>query len=713
VRAAVQSSAAVGAVPLVASSGGSSAFVEDLAVALGVAAVTVVICRRFRISAVLGYLLAGIIVGPYLPVPLFADPIRVTALSEFGVVLVMFGIGLEFSIGKLVRAIPRVGAVTLVEVSAMMWLGFLVGRAFGFTTIGAVFFGACLAISSTMVVARAFAEHPVDDELGELVFGALVVQDLVAVVLVAILTAVASGAGVEADELVLTLAQLGGFLAVMVVGGLLVVPRVVRRIGRFAHAETLLIASVGVCFVLAAVAARAGYSVALGAFLAGSLVAESGEHHRVEALVRPLRDLFAAVFFVSVGMLVDPSVLPSAWAQTLLVAGVVIAGQLVVVTIAAFLAGNGLNRAVRAGLCLGQIGEFSFIIAAIGIAGNVVDPSLLPIIVVVSALTALTTPVLVRRSVDIAAWLDAKLPRRLQTVAALYQSWFESIRAARASGHTRLRRAVRALIVDGIVLVAIVIGGAMVHDRGVAFLEDVGMAYGWASIAVDAVLVLLCVPFIVGIVRSVRIFGLELALAALPAAAEGDVDLGQAPRRVLAVGLQLAAVMVVGLPVLAVTAPFLPPWLGVPALVGGLGVLALLFWRTADNLQGHVRAGAQVVAELLRAGAGDAAELGAQVQSMLPGMGEVTPLVMTQDLPACGKTLAELDLRGRTGATVLAIEREGGARIVPSGSEPLQPGDVLAIAGSHDAVVRALDLLCRGLDETARAGLRAGPDPGD
>lgn len=690
-----------------AASGAGPEFVEDLAAAFGVAAVTILICRRLGVSAVLGYLVAGLIVGPYLPVPLFADAVRVTALSELGVVLVMFGIGLEFSVGKLVRAIPKVGAITLVEVSAMMWLGFLVGRSFGFSTIGAVFMGACLAISSTMVVARAFAENSVDEELGELVFGMLVVQDLVAVVLVAVLTAVASGAGVETDELVMTLVRLLGFLAVMVVGGLLVVPRLVRRVGGMKHTETLLVVAVGLCFVLAALASRAGYSVALGAFLAGSLVAESGEHHRVEALVRPVRDLFAAVFFVSVGMLVDPRVLLSSWPQIIATTAVVVFGQLVVVSIAGFLSGQGLERAVRAGLCLGQVGEFSFIIAAIGIAGGVVDPTLLPTVVAVAALTALVTPVLVQRSTAIASWIDARLPRRLQTVVGLYQSWFESIRSAQTVNPTRLRRAIRAMIVDSIMLVAIVIAGALVHDETVGGLERLGLGPRAASIATDVVLAIACVPFLVGLVRSIRIFGLELALMALPATTDGAVDLGQAPRRMLAVGLQLAAVLLVGLPLLALTAPFLPPWLGVPALAVGLGILALLFWRTADNLQGHVRAGAQVVAELLRAGAGTPAELGAHVQSMLPGMGEVTPLVMTEELPSCGKTLAELDLRGRTGATVLAIERSEGPRIVPSGSEPLQPGDVLAIAGSHDAVVRALELLSRGPDAIARDGARA------
>jgi CPA2 family monovalent cation:H+ antiporter-2 len=268
------------------------------------------------------------------------------------------------------------------------------------------------------------------------------------------------------------------------------------------------------------------------------------------------------------------------------------------------------------------------------------------------------------------------------------------------------------MIVDGLVLATIVIVGELAHDELSIALGRIGIEYSPAMIVVDVLLALLCLPFVVGLVRCVRIFGSELALAALPAAADGELDLGQAPRRVLTVGLQLAAVLLVGLPLLAVTAPFLPPWLGAPALAGGLGVLALLFWRTADNLQGHIRAGAQVVAELLRAGSGSPNELETQVRAVLPGMGEVTPFVITDELPSCGKTLAELDLRGRTGATVLAIERRDGPRIVPSGGEPLQPGDVLGIAGSRDAIVRAIDLLSYGPGTIARDGQRAAATPG-
>ena len=673
----------------------ANAFIEDLALALGVAAITSVLCRRLHQPAVLGYLIAGLIVGPYLPLPLFADADRIHALSEFGVVLVMFGIGLHFGPRELARAIPRAGLVGLVQVSAMLWLGFVLGRAFGWTTVGSVFLGATVAISSTMVVAKATDEHPLGAEARELVFGVLVIQDLMAVVLIAGLTTVASGAGLEAGELISTAGRLLGFLAALVVGGLLIVPRAVRMVARMGHPETVLIAAVGLCFVLSLLAAKAGYSVALGAFVAGSLVAESGEAPSIERMVTPLRDMFAAVFFVSVGMMVDPRLALQAWPQVLAISAIVIGGQLLVVGVAAFLGGNGIRRSVQAGLALGQVGEFSFILAQTGAIAGVIDQSLVPAIVVVGIVTATTTPIAIKNADRIAARIDRALPSRLHTVASLYQSWLESLRAARSGRRVvGVRRFARLAMIDTIALAAIVIGSALARPRLSEALHELGLGHIATDVVLGAATVIVCLPFVVGLLRCVRAFGFTLARAALPQAASDRTDLALAPRRVLVVVIQLAALMALVLPLLAVTGPFLPPGLGAPVLLAILGVVAFVFWRRADDLVGHVRAGAEVVVELLRQSAGERETFAAQhVERTLPGLGEITPVVLPAGAPACGRTLAELDLRGKSGATVLAIERGGEARTVPSGTEPLRAGDVLALVGTHDAIERACALL--------------------
>ena len=291
-------------------------FLVALSIVLGVAAVTTVLFQRLRQPVVLGYILAGFIIGPNVPVPLVADRQVIQTLSELGVILLMFSLGLEFSLGKLVRLGPSAGLTALLQSSLMIWLGFVTGRLFGWSTIESLFVGAIIAISSTTIIAKAFDEQRVQGSLRELVVGVLIIEDLIAILLMATLTAIASGAGLSAAEMALTTGRLLLFLLGLVAIGLLVVPRTVRAIQRLGRPETTLVASVGFCFAIALLAHEFGYSVALGAFIAGSLIAESGQQQEIEHLVAPVRDLFAAIFFVSVGVLIDPALIARHWTST-------------------------------------------------------------------------------------------------------------------------------------------------------------------------------------------------------------------------------------------------------------------------------------------------------------------------------------------------------------------------------------------------------------
>src|SRR2546426_8367349 len=264
----------------------------------------------------------------------------------------------------------------------------------------------------------------------------------------AVLAAIASGSGLAAGPLVATIARLAAFLVGLVGIGLLLVPRAMRAIVRLKRRETTLVASIGICFTIALLAQVFGYSVALGAFLAGSLVAESGEEKQIERLVEPVRDVFGAVFFVSVGMLIDPALVAQHWGAVVALTAAVIIGKVLGVSLGAFLTGSGMRTSVQAGLSLAQIGEFSFIIAALGLSLHATGEFLYPVAVAVSALTTLFTPWMIRGSGPIAAWVDRKLPRPLQTFAALYGSWLEELRARRpaATAMTGLRRLLRLLV---------------------------------------------------------------------------------------------------------------------------------------------------------------------------------------------------------------------------------------------------------------------------
>jgi len=672
----------------------------DLALILCVAAVTTMVFQRLRQPVVLGYLLAGVVVGPHLPVPLFVNEPLTHTMSELGVVLLMFSLGTDFSLRKLIRIAPTAGIVAVIQSSLLIWTGYLVGRAFGWTVYEALFAGAALAISSTTIIVKVFAEQKVTGRLAEIVFGVLIVEDLIAIVLLTVLTAVGSGVKLSAGALALSIGKLAGFLILLLVAGMLIVPRLMRAVVRLHSNETTVVAAVGLSFAFALLARWMGYSVALGAFLAGALVAESGAAKMIEHRIEPVRDVFAAVFFVSVGMLIDPLLVWQNLPAVLVLTAVVIVGNLVGVSVGTFIAGFGVRTSVQAGLSLGQIGEFSFIIAGVGVSLGAVRPFLYPIAVAVSVLTALTTPWLIRGSGRFAAFVDRRLPHRLQTYASLYGAWVKGLSATpeHRTAWARIRRLVLLLAGDVTLLAAIVIAVSLSRFKILRLAGDVvHLAPELARLLLVAATVALIIPFILGAVRIARALGAALAVEALPAPAGGarELDLAAAPRRALLVTLQIAILLVAGVPVIAITQPFMPGIPGMAILLAGVALLVIPLWRSATNLEGHVRAGAQVILEALAAQSA-AATTSAPVQppsALLPGLGNATTVAITKGSPAVGRTLKQINLRGLTGATVIAIDREAADVIYPTGDEELRVGDALILTGTAEAVLAAEELI--------------------
>jgi len=669
-------------------------FVVDLAIVLAVAALTSLGFRLLKQPPLLGYLLAGVVIGPYTPIPLFADSERVHAMSEFGVVLVMFGVGLEFSLARFIKVLPRSGLVALIEISAMGWAGYALGQTLGWTGVESLFLAGALAISSTMVVAKVFEASPPAEDVRELVFGVLVIQDVVAIALLAVLGALATGLGVSAEALATTLVELGLFLLALVVGGLLVVPRLVRLVERVGSPETRVVAAGGLCFGLALLAQSFGYSIALGAFVAGMLVAESGRGHEVDHLIRPVRDLFVAVFFVSIGMSVDPRLVWTHLGATLAVLVVVVIGQLVVVTLGSLLGGNGLRRSLEAGLALGQLGEFAFIMAGIGVAHGVVGDQMVPVLVAAAIATTFTTPIMVRRGDAIVSWLDRRLPARIRSLLSLYEAWFESLVERGPGDKSRLRRSLGVLALDALALIGVAVGGAALREPASALALELGLAPWLIRLGYELVILLALSPFAFGLARAARKLALMLGQELLPGVLEGRPDLANAPRRTLVVVVQLAVIVAVGAPVLLVAQPFVQGPAG--ALVLGAVMLGLLMvlWRDSGNLDGHLRASAEVVLGLLRQPASESQpKLDAEVAALLPGLGHVEGVAILAGSAAIGRSLAELDLHAQTGAAVLAIARSGGDLIRPEVEVRLERGDVVAVMGCSDAVVAARALL--------------------
>lgn len=686
-------------------------FLITLTIVLGTAGITTVLFQRLKLPVVLGYLLAGLLVGPNVALPLYADRGIVSILSEIGLILVLYALGLEFSLRRLIALLPRVGPATLYESGMLVWLGYLLGRALGWPRLECLFAGAVVAISSTTIVAHAFDEQRVRGKLRELVLGILVVEDLIGILLIAVLTAVASGEANGAGALFASGARLAALLGALIVIGLLLVPRATRSLRRLDRPETMLVASIGFCFGLALLVQQFGYSVALGAFLAGSLMAESGEQHYLEELIRPVRNLFAAIFFVSVGMLIDPRAILEHAGTIGLFTMLVVGGKVAGVSIGSFLSGNGVRTSVQAGLSLAQIGEFGFIIAGLGLTLGATGERLSAIAVAVSGLTTLLTPFLIRYADRIASVVDRKLPHSLQTFAALYGSWIERLRqpAARHSARSLLWNRARWLAFDALLFAAVVIGGVVFGPELARRVESAfqfdARAARWLVIAGTA---LAAVPFGLGLLRISRRLSLDLAAQALPAPVRG-VDLAAAPRRSFALALNLLLVGAVLLPLLALLQPFLPSW---PTLAAAASVMLVFGWllqRGASNLQGHVKAGAELLAEALatqsktqfvpiqvatgQASADESVPELATARALLPGLGEPTALRVEPGSRADGRSLGELRLRGRTGATVLAVLRGERVVLMPGADERLESGDVVAASGTVEALDAARELL--------------------
>jgi CPA2 family monovalent cation:H+ antiporter-2 len=391
--------------------------IVDLGYILGVAAAVTLLFKRIGQPVVLGYLLAGILVGPevdFLPTVKDKDAIKVWA--DIGVIVLLFGLGLEFSFRKLASVGKAATVTALTEVIAMLGLGYSLGRLFSWSTWDSLFLGGILAISSTTIIIRALDELGMKQKrFANLVFGVLIVEDLVAILLLVLLTAIATTSQFQGIELLSSAARLIFFLTLWFLGGIFLVPWLLRRAREALNPETTLIVSLALCFGMVFLAAKTGFSPALGAFVMGSILAETPQGEKIEHIVQPVRDLFAAVFFVSVGMLFDLSVLAQYWKEVLLISALTIFGKLLSSSIGALISGQNLKTSVFAGLSLAQIGEFSFIIATLGMTLKVTSEFLYPIAVAVSVLTTFTTPYLIRSGYGVTAFLERRLPGQFVT----------------------------------------------------------------------------------------------------------------------------------------------------------------------------------------------------------------------------------------------------------------------------------------------------------
>lgn len=387
------------------------ALFSDLALILVTAGLTTVIFKWLKQPVVLGYIIAGFLIGPNFEwFPVISDHTSVETWSEIGMVFMLFGIGLEFSFKKLKKVGGTVGITALTELVTMCVVGFMLGKLLGWSQMDSIFLGAMLSISSTTIIAKAFDDMKLHREkFSGNVIGELVVEDLEAVLLMVVLSTLAVSKSFDGMQLVSSMLKLGFFLLVWFLGGIFIVPTVLRWARKFMSEETLTVFSVGLCFMMVVLANLAGFSSALGAFIMGSILAETLEAEMIHKVTTPIKNLFGAVFFVSVGMMVDPKILVEYWWQILVITGVLLLFKPLSNVAGRLIAGLGLKQAIQGGFCFSQIGEFSFIIASLGLSYGVIDEFLYPIIVSVSIITTFLTPYAIKAAVPTYNWVSGHM----------------------------------------------------------------------------------------------------------------------------------------------------------------------------------------------------------------------------------------------------------------------------------------------------------------
>lgn len=637
--------------------------IVDLALILGAAAIISLLFKKLKQPVVLGYILAGLLVGPnfrLFPTVMELESIRIWA--DIGVVFLLFALGLEFSFKKLVK-VGGVAAVTaLVGVSLTMLLGFSIARLMGWNNTDCLFFGGILAIASTTIIIRAFEELNVKTQkYTGIVLGVLIVEDLVAVVLMVVLSTVAVGTTFEGMEMLISVIKLVFFLVLWFVSGIFFLPTLLKSTRRLMNEETLLIVSLALCFFMVYLATKAGFSSALGAFIMGSILAETTKAEKIEHLIKPIKDLFGAIFFVSVGMLIEPTMLVKYAMPILAAVCVLIFGKPLFVTIGALVVGQPLKIAVQSGMSLSQIGEFSFIIATLGLSLKVTSDFLYPIAVAVSVLTTFTTPFMIRFSEPVHKWVEEHLPHKWKRNMELY-----SIEAENVRGDSDWKKLLRFYLINIIVFSVVIV---TILFLCTSYLSPMLEGNHWGKGITAAITLVILSPFL-------------WALAFRRTQKQAYINVWSNPgQRGPLITLMLSRIL---LAIFYVGFLFDQLFSPVVAFIGaGISVclLLLFYWK----IRGFY---SKIELRFLSNLNARYSEPGTTQNSLAPWDSHVVQIELPTGSYYEGKTLVEARIREEFGVNIAMIERGDITLVIPDRDERLFPKDILSVIGTDEQLKR-------------------------
>ena len=651
--------------------------VKDLALILISAGVFTIISKALKQPLILGYIVAGFLVGPHMGLfPTVTSTAEVKEWSDIGIIFLLFALGLEFSFKKLLKVGSSALITAMTQCVGMFILGFLVGEAIGWSNMESIFLGGMLSMSSTTIIIKAYDDLGYKDKpFAPLVFGALVFEDLIAVVLMVLLSTMAVSNKFAGGEMLMGLAKLVFFLILWFLVGIYMIPTILKKAHKYLNDEILLLVSLGLCFVMVSLASLAGFSEALGAFVMGSILAETLESEHIMHLTKGIKDLFGAIFFVSVGMMVDPQVIAGHWGTILVLTITVMLGILFCSTSGAVLAGQGLDNAVHAGFSLAQLGEFSFIIAGLGVSLGVMRDFIYPVIITVSVITTFTTPYMIKAGTPAYEYLIKKLPEQFLSRINSFSSQERNNTAAAQNEWKRLIKqlALRVLLY-GVILIAIDLGSHLFLDKIIISRLESLSPFVRNLISVVITLVVMS-PFLVGIAIS----GDEINRSSIKLIKSRQANIWP----VISLAL-LRILIAMGFVVSVIATHFnLAFWTILLIIVSGVAFFFIgrrsisKFTIVEDRFMANLNEKEQQQRRM--------APVTSKVTDKMSRYNVKTDMItISADSLYAGKQLRDLPFRNKSGVNIVKIVRGSRTIMIPTGIEVVFPYDKLLAVGTKE-----------------------------
>jgi len=667
-------------------------FLGDLALVMTAAAVAAVICQILKQPKAVGYILAGFVLGGLgLFNPLISDQGSIHTIADLGLIFIMFSMGIDFNLRKLRNVGVSAIVTALIDVTVMLSLGFGIGRFLGWNAIESIFLGAIICDSSTAIITKALGDLALKKErFAQIILGASIVEDLLAIILIALLTGIGMTGNLQANMLFGRIESLLIFLVVLLIVGLLAVPRLLNSLIRFRDDELLIITVIGICFAVSLWSITLNFTLALGAFIIGSIMAEARQRGRIEMLTGPMRDIFGAVFFVAIGLLAKPKLLIEHYGVLLMLTAVVIVGKFCACSIGAFIGGNDRATALRVGCGMAQVNEFALIIAGLGATLNVTRDYVYPLAVGVSLLTTFINPYLLKHSGVLVRVMELILPEQLRLKLARYTVSAEKEEHRNTDNIIRktIRRCLAIILINQIWIAGIFLAAAYAARRFGGLFAKVPSFLGGANAVFWFLAALIVIPFVVASLRKLQALAMILAEMRFPQRVGRP---GRSlPRLITEWTITIAGMIALGFLILMLGSAILPPQKTLVIMAIVIIAIAVAFWKfnvliysKAQVALREVFAGNQPWLNFLSFSA---------AQSIF-SEAHLADVLITAQSPVVNKVIRGLDLRAVTGANIIGLEHEGKMLISPPADEVLRAGDRIYLLGTGAQLEKAQTLL--------------------